>query len=112
MAVAMVYIVFVTSAPEDSRFVSKSELALIKQVDMKDGDFEESVSIKLRPPVPWIQIFTSKAILTAMFTRFTVAFPYQVLQSKLPVYLASILHVPMTKVGDCCNYQLLIVKTP
>lgn len=47
---------------------------------------------KVKPSVPWLQILTNKAVLSAGLCRFCGTFGYLTLQTKLPAYLESVLH--------------------
>lgn len=82
-----------TSTPGQNKFVTKVELSRIEQ-DSNKSEPEEAA----KPRVPWKHILTSKPVLAYVIAKFTLAQTFVTISSKLPTYMAEILHVPPTEV--------------
>lgn len=82
------------SKPEDSRFVSKAELLVIQ-----DGEGVVEQKSKVSRKTPWKTIFTSAPVLALIATKFLYLATSFVLVSKLPDYLANVLHISSTNVS-------------
>ncbi|KAI1304267.1 putative transporter slc-17.2 [Halotydeus destructor] len=113
--VAMVLFIFwcliVRSSPESHPWISASEMKKIKDGDQETLTPEEDEADK--PAVPWCKMLTNKAVLSAIFLRFSWGIVFQVLQTKLPRYLNDVLHFPHTKNGliNGLLYASIVITT-
>lgn len=96
-----VWVPLTKSNPEDSKFVSKSELSIIR-----DGDLVGKEKERVKA-VPWLKIFTSGAVWALIVTKFFHAATQYILLTKLPFYMGTVLNVSSTNVR---NYQFSISR--
>lgn len=92
----LIFAPFVTSTPEQHKMVTKIELNKIQKDNNKDTD-----DVQAKPRVPWRHILTSRPVLAYVFAKFTLAQTFVTISSKLPTYMADILHIPPTEVCFC-----------
>ena len=78
------------SSDTESTSSSQTDLSSHKST----GIFDKS-----RPSVPWLEILTNRAVVSAGLCRFVGIFGYLTLQTKLPAYLEDILHEPASTVS-------------
>lgn len=102
---AAIVIPFLRNNPEDHRFVSKTELDLIRGRDKKtasrrasesnkDGiEYEESLAnTTTREAVPWRSILTNGPVWAMLLFRFARGCVTYLQASEMPTYVATVLH--------------------
>ncbi|XP_023217902.1 sialin-like [Centruroides sculpturatus] len=88
----MFWATLVHNSPEDHPRISKKELMYIQQN-------LPQFSQKKSRPIPWKNIFKSKAVWAVTIAKFSGTWGFTSLLTKLPAYLADVLHFPMQKNG-------------
>ncbi len=92
----LIFTPFVTSTPEQHRFITKTELNRIKQ----GQEIEEETEVpKAKLKVPWIHILTSRPVLALIIAKFSIAQTRQMISIKVPAYMSEILHIPPGEVN-------------
>lgn len=97
---------FVTSSPENHKLMSVNEIKDIRRDSTLTKSVEESIERKTsskkkkkKRAVPWLAIFTNKAVLANVFSKFFLRWTFYTLVMKLPTYLHDVLHLSPTKNG-------------
>lgn len=93
----------VTSKPSDHFMITNKEIKHIKDENTASSN---SIEASLTPDqsrknakVPWKAIFTNKAVLANVFSKFFLRWTFYTLMMKLPTYLSEVLHMSPTKNG-------------
>ncbi|XP_015784631.1 sialin [Tetranychus urticae] len=81
----IVWTVMVSSSPQSNRFVSNYEKNLLK-INMHSTDKTQK-----KKATPWIKLLTSIPLWSIIITKGLIGLAYSVIQTKVPVYLASVL---------------------
>lgn len=91
----------VTSRPSRHCMITTKELSFIKDQDYQSSSIEASLrpEEKKKRKVPWKAIFTNKAVLANVFSKFFLRWTFYTLMMKLPTYLSDVLHMTPTKNG-------------
>ena len=109
-------VLFLRNKPEDHSLVSKDELDHIRGRDVTKGsrrgsrkgsesggrvnELEESMNNRVtREPIPWLKIFSNKAVWAFLIFKFCRAFTGYLLSSEMPTYLKTVLHEDVVTIG-------------
>lgn len=108
---------FITSSPEEHRLMSVTEIKDIRRDSTLTKSVEVSVEQKTpkkkkKRAVPWLAIFTNKAVLANVFSKFFLRWTFYTLVMKLPTYLHDVLHLSPTKNGIINASMYLVAMIP
>ncbi|XP_023217799.1 sialin-like isoform X2 [Centruroides sculpturatus] len=91
--VVVLLVIFVYECPADHPKISMKELVYIQQ------NLPNISPEKKKRPIPWAKILTSPAVWAVAIAKFSWAWGFYTLLTKLPAYLESVLHFPIQKNG-------------
>nr|XP_042908837.1 sialin [Parasteatoda tepidariorum] len=89
----MFWIFLVYNTPSEHPRISKKELHYIQQ------NLPQTSADRQTRPIPWGLIFRSRAVWAVTIAKFAGTWGFTCLLTKLPAYLADVLHFPIQKNG-------------
>lgn len=92
------------NTPDEHPHIDDTELQFIRSKIIVTKD--DSKTSRQKHRIPWVAILTSRKIWLISITKFCCSWGCNFLMSKLPAYLESVLHMPITYVSDHCVHGL------
>lgn len=73
---------------------NSNRLSVVSINETNETVYDESIKDekKIKPPIPWMDIFTNRSFIVAFFFKIIWASTFQLFYSKLPIFLKEIMH--------------------
>ncbi len=91
---------FVKSDPKDHNFISQKEFEYIE-----NNRANKSNNKNAKRKAPWLQILTSKQVISVIIVKFGGAWNFLLVMSKVPAYLQLVLHYPIAQVLNLWKFH-------